>query len=224
MKDTVFSVLQHSFLFRNMSENDFEHATDTLKISTELYSKGEVVCSPESFVRRIGFIISGACEVLNKHETGSDVRLRPLGIGDTFGILSVFSDGEDFPTTIVATKATEILYITKDEIYSLVEGSPKVALNVIEFFAGRINFLNTKVVTFSSISVEQKVARYIIEKSQKQSASVIALNKAKASTELGIGRASLYRTLSQFSDEGLIKIDNKSIQIIDLNGLERITK
>ena len=113
MVDVAYNALRQSFLFRTMSEEDFDRARKTIKVGYAVYKKGEVICSPENFSQRVGFLVEGACDVLNKHSSGADVRLRPLNVGDTFGIMSVFSDNEDFPTTIIATKVTEVVYITK---------------------------------------------------------------------------------------------------------------
>ena len=162
--------------------------------------------------------------MLNKHESGADVRIRTLSQGDSFGIISVFSSNREYPTTILASKACRVIYITKSDVDILVEGYPKIAQRVICFFADRINFLNAKVATFSSSSVEQKMARYILNISKAQGSLTISINKAKAATEIGVGRASLYRVLSQFASANLLIIDNKTVQIIDPEGLERITK
>lgn len=224
MDEIVYRVLKRTFLFSELSDDDFKKTICSLAPELEVYSKGDLVCSPRHFERRIGFVISGECAVKYVHDNSSDIRIRTLGPNDSFGIISVFSSGTEYPTTITATKNCRIVYLTEKDIYKLIELLPQVAIKIIRFFADKINFLSSKVATFSSQSVEQKMAHYILSESKAQGSLKISLNKARAATEIGVGRASLYRILSRLSDEKMIEIDNKTVQIIDLEGLERITK
>lgn len=217
-------LLRNSFLFNCASDSEFERALNSIRPYVISYEKSECICSPQNFERRLGFVVSGECEVLHRHADSADIRIKTLRRTDTFGIISVFSSDAEYPTTIVASKKCEVLYIDRSDAYKLIENHPRIARTIIEFFAERIRFMNSKVATFSASSVEQKMAQYIVNEARSQKSETIKLNKAKLALEIGVGRASLYRTLNHFSDDGLIVIDNKYIQIIDLEGLERIKK
>ena len=224
MEAIAYSALRDTFLFRNITDDEFASALTAISLRTESYPKGAVIYSPESFGRGIGFVLNGECEVRHAQDNGADVSINTLLPGDSFGIVSVFSAEDEFPTTIVASRAAKVLYISKDDVYKLVELYPAISKSIIVFFACKIGFLNKKIATFSSSSVEQKMARHIQAVSKAKRSLVIPLNKAKMSTELGIGRASLYRALTQLENDNILKYDNKTLQIIDPKGLERITK
>lgn len=218
------TVLRSSFLFESATDSELECALMSINPYTLEYEKGEFICTPEHFEQRLGFIVHGECEVLHKHESRSDVKIKTLRRSDTFGIIGVFSSSTEYPTTIIASKKCRVLYIDKPDVYFLIENHPFIALSVVEFLASRMQFMNSKVATFSASSVEQKMAQFIINESRLQNSALIKLNKSSVASEIGVGRASLYRTLTSFSELGLIKIDNKYVQIIDLKGLERIKK
>lgn len=218
------SVLRGSFLFESSADGELEGALRSINPYTVEYEKGELLCTPEHFEQRLGFIILGECEVLHKHDGRSDVKIKTLRRADTFGIIGVFSSNSEYPTTIVASKKSRVLYIDRPDVYRLIENHPFIARSVVEFLASRMQFMNSKVATFSAPSVEQKMAQFIINEARLQDSMLIKLNKSNVAAEIGIGRASLYRTLRVFSELGLIEIDNKYIQIIDLKGLERMKK
>jgi len=182
-----------------------------------------VIYSPDSYQRKIGFVISGECEVCRIKHDGGRVKLNTLSRGQSFGISAVFSDG-DFPTVIYAARRAEVVFITRDELMSLINAIPEVALNIIRFQNDRIAFLNKKIETFSAGTVEERLACFILDEYRKQGSSELALNRMKTADKLGVGRASLYRALDSLADSGIIKPETKKIYIIDPEGLERITK
>jgi hypothetical protein len=94
---------------------------------------------------------------------------------------------------------------------------------LIEFLTEKIEFLNKKIATFSSDSVEEKLASYLLMKSEKLGCA-FPFNCKVGAEFINAGRASLYRGISSLSDKKLIKLENKKIYILDLPGLERITK
>jgi CRP-like cAMP-binding protein len=105
-----------------------------------------------------------------------------------------------------------------------VQKSPTVAMNIIEFFARKVGFLNDKIASFSGGSVEEKLAGYILEQQRKNNSLSFDFNKKKSAEALNCGRASLYRAIAALEEVGYVTFDSKKIFINDLKGLERIFK
>ena len=106
----------------------------------------------------------------------------------------------------------------------LVKNEPEIAINIIYFLGNRIAFLNDKISTFSSDNTEQKVAKFLVYEVQKNDSLTFAFNCKKTSEALNIGRASLYRAIDSLTQRGILTLENKIINISDLDGLERTTK
>ena len=221
--DSIKAVLRKSFLFDGLNDEAYEHACSMFFGETVSFAKGDVIYSPISYQRKIGFVISGACEVCRIKRDGGRVKLNTISRGQSFGISAVFTD-DDFPTVIYAAHRTEILFITREELIRLVDAIPDIALNIIKFQNDRIAFLNKKIETFSAGSVEEKLACYIFDEYRKCGKFEIPLNRMKTAERLGVGRASLYRALDSLAQSGIVKIETKKIFIIDPMGLERMTK
>ena len=112
--------LSEVFLFDGMNKNQIRNAIGIISpIITEYERKNEIY-SPSSYERRLGFIIRGECRVDRIRHDGVLVRLNVLKKGNSFGVVSVFADEEEFPTKITATKNTTVLYISKADIERLI--------------------------------------------------------------------------------------------------------
>ena len=223
MNEELINFISTSFLFRDLSSDKADAILSTLNFSISEFKRGDLIFSPHEFEKKIGFVLEGECDVTQSHGDTS-VRLRSLTKGDTFGIIAIFSQNAEYPTTILARRTSKVLFLEKATVLSLVKRFPQVALNVITFLAERVGFLNSKISTFSAGTVEAKLASYILASYEQIGSSEIPFNKAKSAQAISVGRASLYRAISALSAEGLIRLDSKKIYIEDLEGLERIKK
>ena len=221
--EIIKNALKGTFLFSGFSDVEYNLAKQYFLGEARTFERGEVIYSPSVYERKIGFVVSGECEVRRSRQDGSRVTLNTISRGGSFGISAVFSD-EDFPTVIYAKKRSSVVFITRDELLDLMGRFPAVSLNIIRFQNDRIAFLNKKIETFSAGSVEERVACYILGEYKKLGTVELPLNRMKTADALGVGRASLYRALDSLADSGIISLDTKKIVITDLEGLERISK
>lgn len=215
--------LPNLFIFKNLDTVSIKNICDTLTLQEKKYEKSAVILEKDTEERKIGFVLCGECEVQRIRSGEEIISLNRLGAYDSFGILTVFSEKEHFPTKIIATKRTTVLFISESEIKLLVEKYPAVSYNIIEFLAKKVSFLNKKIATFSAKSVEEKLALYLSGCKEKYGKDIPFCGTRVAST-LGVGRASLYRALEAFQSEGIISVDNKKIYITAPEGLERKLK
>ena len=212
------------FLFTSLPFDKLDSAISECEPELRSYHRSDMIYTPENYEKEIGFILSGECEIIRKKQDGSDVVLNSLKTGDSFGILAVLSSEEEFPTLISAKRASEVLFIKKSRLLRLIRRYPTVAMNVIGFLTEKISFLNKKIATFSSESVEEKMRRFILDEYRKNVATEFTLNCKKCSEAISAGRASVYRGINSLEKSGVIKYENKKIFILDLEGLERMKK
>ncbi len=214
-----YKISDKIFLFRGLNEEEKFQILENLSPKIAEYHRGELVFSGESPEKRVGFVLSGECEVRRKREDDY-VILNTLTEGASFGILSVFAAEDEYPTSIFARKSAAVMFLSDSEIKKLVEEYPKISLNVIDFLAKRIIFLNKKIATFSGGSVNEKLSSYLYTK-YLSFGDEFPLNCKRCSEALGVGRASVYRALDSLVNQGIITFDDKKIKINDPNGLER---
>lgn len=213
----------NTFLFKNIASDDIDKLLLGIRIHEKCYHKGDIIYSPDAFDKQIVFIYRGECQV-GRPSNGGLIPLNTAKCYDSFGIITCFSDSDEFPTVVMAKTDCMALSIYADELRTLIEKCPAISFNIIEFLTRKINFLNEKIATFSGGTVEEKLASYILELNKKHGVSEFDFNKKKSAEALNCGRASLYRAIDALKDAGYITLDGKKIIINDLNGLERILK
>ena len=215
--------LKNTFLFSGLNVDEISRLVDTYPAEIISYKRGEKIYSSLTDARKVGIVLDGKCEVRREKNDGSRVVLNTLGRSESFGILSVLTSDE-FPTSIIALKNTQVLYFTSEQIDYFVNNSSQISRNIIKFLANRVVFLNKKIATFSGTRVEDRLAAFILCERAIKCCDEFSFNCQKTSEEINAGRASVYRALESLQKMDLIKFDHKKIYIIDLLGLERIAK
>ena len=107
MKKKQLFFLSNTFLFSNLSEEEILSLPPEIETENVLCEKGQRIDMALSEEKRIAFVLSGECDVM--HEK---LVLNTLKKGDSFGILSIFSN-EPYPTNIIAKKQCHILFLKK---------------------------------------------------------------------------------------------------------------
>ncbi len=204
-KETAF--LSNTFLFRGMDEAEAATLLSDLPAKSILCQRGEAV----EIEHAVAFIYSGECEIIRRGER-ERLILNVLKKSDSFGILSVFCN-ESVPTSILAKKETQILYLTRETLIALTERSHAVAMNIIRFLSDRVCFLNRKIATLGSATVEEKCISFLAEEIEKNG-SRFPFQAAKAARKIGAGRASLYRALNTLVNNGVLLHEDGAIQIL----------
>ena len=215
--------LYNVFLFKDIPFDKVDEALLLTSPTLMEYSKKDEIYSPTNYERKLGFIIDGECKVERLRHDGIPVPLNVMKSGNSFGVVSLFTNEDEFPTRITATKDTKVLYFSKSDIEKLIRKYPDVAMNVVNFVSQKIIFLNKKVATFSEDSVENKLSSFLFEEYIKFGAE-FPFNCKRTAETISVGRASLYRALATLTDEGIVKVENKKIYIKDSQSLERKTK
>lgn len=207
MKDSDRSVLARSPLFTGIPAAEIDAVLDGAG-RREVFPEGEVIPAVTAAGRRLGIVLSGAVTVFG---TGG-VPLNRITAAGLFGAASLFGDGAGAPTRLTAKKRTAILFFTEQEVEALTN-DPVIRRNLLSFLCDRIRFLNRKVATFSASDSSEKVKLYLAEHAAEGKV-IVDGSLAQLARGLDLGRASLYRALDRLEEQGEIRRDGKTIEIL----------
>ena len=221
MKYEIIDVLSNVFLFNSVRRDTLSAIISDISPEIIEFHHREIIYSPTDYQKKIGFIACGECKVERVKADEKTVPLNLLKASDSFGIMAVLSDEEEFPTLITAVKDSTVIFITKDELLSVLKKYPTVAMNLIYFLSKKISFLNKKISTFTSDTVEDKLANLLLQEYKSSECVEIPFNCQKTAKAMNVGRASLYRAIATLTETDTIKFENKKIYILNPKGLER---
>ena len=199
------------FLLEGLKEEEKENIKAEFS-KCKRFKKGEIIYSAQNFENAIGFIVSGkACAVCD-NDSGLD--MKTFEKGSCFGAAAVFGGADKYVSTIVANTDIEVLFITETQLEKMFLLYPKTSLNYINFLSETVRFLNKKLSLLSCSSGDDTVLKYLSSSIDIDGYSQHPKSMTLLSKMLGIGRASLYRSLDSLEEKGHIIRENNKIKVI----------
>lgn len=222
--------LKHCILFKGLTTEELKNLLVNINYSIFDNCKncdecrGCMIALEGEVCDSLGIVMVGELEVQKHYASGKVVTLAKLNEGKIFGEAIAFSETNLYPATIVSTKGSIILYISKKDIISMCSAYPKVLNNFMQLLSSKILLLNRKIKELSFETLRQKISNYLLSQyeTQKTLALILPLSRKDLADHLGVQRPSLSRELINMKDDGLIDFNKNALQIKDLEGIEDI--
>lgn len=222
--------LKHCILFKDLTTEELKNLLANINYSIYDNCKncdechGCMIALEGDKCDVLGIVIHGELEVQKHYASGKVVTLAKLSKGNTFGEAIAFSETNIYPATIVTSKGSIILYISKKDIISMCSAYPKVLNNFMQLLSSKILLLNRKIKELSFETLRQKISNYLLTQYeiQKTLALVLPVSRKDLAEHLGVQRPSLSREFVNMKDDGLIDFNKSLVQIKDLEGIEDI--
>jgi CRP/FNR family transcriptional regulator len=207
-------------LFQDLSEDDL------LLIRNKFYcktvKKGEILLLEGEISKKLIFVETGWFKSEKTSISGRQQTLRFIGPMEVLNEYSVFSE-EPSEAAIIALENGKIFYLQKSDVEILLNQSPGFSRVVISNLAKRIQHLLNHVGNLSLFSVEQRLARYLLDDEEdglvkRQSWRTQAEIAAQMGTVVDV----INRILQKFERERIIEISREHFRILDRNRLRKI--
>ena len=174
--------------------------------------KGDVLYAPGQFHRCLGVILKGKVQVRREA-----LLMANLTEGDVFGAAALFTNSDEYPTTLTALAPCRVLLIPQESLRRLIWSCGAFAEDYAAYLSGRIQFLSQRLEAVSRPSAEGKLARYLLS---AQENGTLTLSATQLCQQLGMGRATLYRAFEALEGAGAIAREGKTIRILRRKRLE----
>lgn len=189
------------------------------------FETGDIVFSEGEPCAGLFVVETGALRIFKSSPGGREQVLSVEGPGSSVAELPVF-DGGNYPASTSAAKTTRVLFVSKQDFYSLCLVHPKVALKVLKVVGSRLRRLVGIIEELSFTTVRSRLISFLVriagegkKTSRGIEASLPASNQELAS-HIGTVRELVSRNLSRLQAEGLISIEGKTVIVFDLPKLK----
>lgn len=222
--ENLIRTLSFCPLFHGLPKQNIQSMLQSIPYTIVRYNKGQIVALEGEPCDSLGIIMKGSVDIKRIFASGKEITITTMISGNIFGEVLVFSDTNLYPSTIIAVKEVEILYIAKPAILSLSKTDMQFLNNIMKLLANKVLMFNEKITCLSLQSIRQKIANYLLDYSKKQNShSLILPYTRKEMAELmGIPRPSLSREMIKMRQEGLISFDKSLVRILNSTALEDI--
>lgn len=169
-------------------------------------------------------VLEGKVRVYKSSPSGKEKVLLIAEMGMTFGEDALFGEGK-FLEMAVSLAKTKVLLIPRKEFLVLLEKNSQLAFQVMESLSMWIKRLSSSVENVAFLSARDKTARFLLELSIKDHSTSVLLpaKKKEIADQLGLAPETFSRALHDFCEQNVIKIDRRTINILDLELLEQLS-
>lgn len=211
-------------LFAGLTEAEVE--TITRRLVRHIYSRGVYIFHQGGPGRVLYAVESGKVRCFVADDRGRQVTMDILGPGRAFGLLGALDDRPRASTVQVVENAV-VLALKRPDLLALLEEIPRLRSNLDQLLATRLRYTLACFQDLAFRDVNGRVAGRLLVLADRfglpgEGAETAWLpSQQELARWVAASRESTNRALSALRDEGLIRVENNRITILDRRGLEK---
>lgn len=217
MSSNLSDALKRCHLFAGTSEQDRETLLSIAR-SREA-NRGDLLFQEGQKADGFYVVVSGKIKVFKLAPDGRERILHIIQPGNTFADAAIFDDG-NYPAFAMSLDSSSLLFFPKIQFLDLLHQHPQLAINMI---AGLSRFLRTFALQIEDLTfrdVPSRLARFLLaHRNSNNSQVVLPVSKAQLASNLGTTSETLSRTLRKLTDEEMITVQGRTIDLLDLERL-----
>jgi len=218
-------VLRQTPLFSGLEDDAAESLRSSLT-ETRL-RRGEILFREGDSGDRLYVVIEGKIKLGRSSPDGRENLMAVLGPGQMFGELSLFDPG---PRSLTATAVTDVTMndLGHDDLTRWLVGYPDVARNLLGQLAARLRRTNDVVADLVFSDVPGRVAKALLDLASRfgrRADDGVHVHHDLTQEELaqlvGASRETVNKALADFAHRGWLRLEPRSVVLVDLERLQR---
>lgn len=220
--DQMMQVLQKCPLFAGMSTLSIDLALGNISYQIINFAPRDVYTLAGMPCRFADIVLSGSLICRMVSLSGKQVEVTRLRPGNLIAPAFIFAKNNSMPVSVETDSEVTLLRMTPQTLKKLIDDDADIRMNYIRSLSNIDVFLTHKMKILSLFTVREKVAYLLLERAGEQNSNTIRLTRSRQeiADSFGIQKFSLLRVLSEFEKEGVIRVDGKTIEIIDRSRLK----
>jgi CRP/FNR family transcriptional regulator len=184
--------------------------------------KGEMLILEEDEIDSLYFVISGVVKVYKISADGKQQIINIATVGESLNDVSTFDQGPNAANMIAMTPV--LLYgIKKNDVSTIINKYPKVALNALKALASRVRRDSMLVETLSFNQVIGRLAKTLLKYYGEKNLVGVKLTQQDLADMIGTSREMVNKSLKLLENNGAIRLVRNGIEIINKENLTDMT-
>ena len=190
-------------------------------------TKGDILFSEGEPGEKLYLIESGKIKLSHTASDGRESIIAVLGAGEMLGELSLFDPGPRTATAIAVTN-TKVVSLSHEALLPWLVGRPDLAVSLLAALARRLRRTNEALADLVFSDVPGRVAKALLELGSKfgeDSPDGLVVHHELTQEELaqlvGASRETVNKALADFSQRGWVRIEQRSVTLLDVDRLDR---
>jgi len=192
----------------------------------QFYRKGEVINHEGEKINTFKYLKSGLVKLYRRATTGEEQVITITRPFEFVSNMSIFSE-ERYQYSVAALEDSVVCIVSLEFIKDLFLKNGGFAMGLLT----KISMINDKIIA-QTLDIRQKnlvgrvayVLLYFTKDIYKSRVFDLPVSRKEIADYIGMSTANVIRTLSDFKKEGIIRVFGKTIEVVDLDKLEVISK
>lgn len=219
------TILRQAPLFRELDDEAFEALSSSMgEVALE---RGSVLFHEGDSGDQLYVVIEGKVKMGRHGASGRENLLAVLGPGQMFGELSVFDPGPRSATATAVTGCT-LRMLEHADLTPWLAGRPAVAKGLLGQLAGRLRRANDVVSDLVFSDVPGRVAKALLDLAsrfgERTDHGLVVhheLTQEELAQLVGASRETVNKALADFAARGWMRLEPRSVTILDVERVQR---
>jgi CRP/FNR family transcriptional regulator len=213
-----------SYLFTKLSEDELKHISNFKE--EIIFEKGEVIIKEGDLVKEFLYLKTGLVKLslIGEHQKERIVSIaRPL---DFVSLISTFSS-QQYKYSITALEESVVCSIDLDCMKSIIKKNGTFALELIEHVSSSSNSVILSTYDIDDKNLRGRIAYILLWFSEKiyvKRVFELPISRKEIGELINMTTENVIRILSEFRKDKIIRIDGKTIEILNFEMLEILNK
>jgi len=214
-RDVLFSCLD-DYSVEELCKNKGEHS----------FRKGEIINHEGGKIHTFKYLKQGLVKLYRTATTGQEQVITITRPFEFVSNMSIFSE-ERYQYSVSALEDSVVCMIKLEFIKEMFYNNGEFAMGLLT----KISMINDKIIS-QTLDIRQKnligrvayVLLYFMKDIYRSGVFDLPVSRKEIADYIGMSTANVIRTLSDFKKEGIIRVFGKTIEVIDVDKLQVISK
>jgi CRP-like cAMP-binding protein len=220
-----YQLISQCPLFSGIPIYENEKLFGQVNFQMKKFEKNEIVVCYGDKVTHLLIIVEGSVKGEMTDYSGKTVKIEDIEAPRPLAAAFIFGKENNYPVTVIANNAVKILAIPIPEFLKMLQLSTKLLKNYMYNISTRAQFLSQKLHFLSFKTIKEKMAHFLLQQCGERLHSIELKNTQQQLADLfGVARPSLARVFSEMQQGGLIKIEKRTVTLLDKPALNELLK
>jgi len=198
----------------------------TLEREIRRYKAKDLIFEVNENPRWLFYLAEGQVKLYQTNEAGKELITQIINQGEFFGFNPLLND-HAYQQSAAALKASEIRLIPKADFTSMLFSNRDFSIQFIKMISNKAIETERMMIEMAYNSVRKKVANALVSFATQSNNSrdegiIISQSREDLAAKAGTAKETLIRTLSDFKEENLIRIESRHIIITNIDDLKEL--
>lgn len=212
---------------RGINKENLKKLTNTVR-QTGIHEGGQFLFRAGDPFKNLIAIRTGTIKLFMVDENGEEQILGFYFPGEILGLDAIETDKHTCNAVTLETSSfCTFPYSRLDELCKMI---PELRMQMFKFMSRELSLENRLLLTLGKRNADEKLATFLVTLSDRfkrmgysSTAFHLAMSRQDIGNYLGLTIETVSRVLSRFNKDGLVKIDRKQVQLLDLDALKSLS-